>query len=332
MTVYVISGPMAAGKSTVARALAACFERGVHLEGDLFRRSIVSGRVEMTAEALAQLRLRYRLAAAAADGYAAAGFDVALEDVVAGPLLGELRTAIRSRPCHVVVLMPSLDAVRRRETGRDETGYGRWTPEQLYRVFEQETRRVGIWLDTSEQTPEETVDEILAHTDRRPEGIVVVDPDPSWPALFERIAEPVRAAVADLGAAVEHVGSTAVPGLAAKPVIDIVVAVPAAGAVPAALERMRELGYVYQGDKGIPGLEAFLWPPDAPRHHLYVVVAGDPPHADRVRFRDRLRADPELAAQYAELKRSLAVRFPRDWLAYGEAKTDFVDRVLGAQR
>jgi hypothetical protein len=166
--VYLIAGPMAAGKSTVAHLLASRFERGVHLEGDVFRRSIVSGRVEMTPEpspqALDQLRLRYRLAAAAADAYAEAGFSVVLEDVVAGPLLGELRTAIHSRPCHVIVLLPSRDAIAAREAGREQQGYGAWTVEQLYDGFAASTPRVGIWLDTTSLTPDETVDEILART------------------------------------------------------------------------------------------------------------------------------------------------------------------------
>jgi hypothetical protein len=159
---------MAAGKSTVARLLAARFERGVHLEGDIFRRSIITGREDPTPEmahgALAQLRLRYRLAAAAADGYFEAGFTVVLEDVVAGPLLGEMGTMVRSRPCHVIVLLPSSDAVAAREAGRDHRGYGAWSVAQLHDVFVSETPRVGIWLDTSELTPEETVDLILERT------------------------------------------------------------------------------------------------------------------------------------------------------------------------
>ena len=165
---YLITGPMAAGKTTVARLLAARFSRGVHVEGDVFRRSIVSGRVEMTPDpspqALEQLRLRYRLAAAAADTYFAAGFCVALEDVVAGPLLSEYATMIRSRPCHTIVLIPSAEAIAEREAAREQTGYGIWPVEQLYEGFVSSTPRLGIWLDTTTVTPEEAVEAILAQT------------------------------------------------------------------------------------------------------------------------------------------------------------------------
>ena len=165
--VYLISGPMAAGKSTVARLLAARFERGVHVEGDLFRRSIVGGRVEIepdaAPEAIEQLRLRYEIAAAAADRYFAAGFTVALEDVAAGPLLAEYAALVASRPLHVVVLIPSVAVLAAREQARPEAGYARWSIDGLHEEFALRTPRLGLWLDTSKQTPGQTVEAILAH-------------------------------------------------------------------------------------------------------------------------------------------------------------------------
>jgi predicted kinase len=166
--VFLITGPSASGKSTVAGLLARRFSRGVHLEGDFFRRSVVAGRNEMTPtpsrEALEQLRLRYRLGAAAADAYFEQGFTVVLEDVVAGSLLNECVGMIRSRPVHVVVLMPTIDAVSTRAYSRASSGYGRWTVAGLYELFEKDTPRIGLWLDTSEQSAEETVQAILSGT------------------------------------------------------------------------------------------------------------------------------------------------------------------------
>lgn len=168
MTVFLLSGPSAAGKSTVAQLLAARFSRGVHLEGDVFRRSIVSGREDpapdLIPEAQEQLLLRYRLAAAAADTYADAGFAVVWEDVVAGPPLPACERLVRNRPLHVVVLMPRLEIVAARELARSGSAYERWPLEQLYRLFEDGTPRSGLWLDTSEHTPEQTADEILARS------------------------------------------------------------------------------------------------------------------------------------------------------------------------
>jgi hypothetical protein len=111
--------------------------------------------------AMQQLRLRYRLAAAACAEYVRNGFTVVVEDVVAGPLLQEAVDLLAIGPERVFVLMPAREVVAVRERGRDAKGYGTWSVDELYDVFEAETPRIGSWLDTSNLTPEETVDAIL---------------------------------------------------------------------------------------------------------------------------------------------------------------------------
>jgi chloramphenicol 3-O-phosphotransferase len=128
----------------------------------------VAGREEMTPdaseEALAQLRLRYRLGALAADTYHASGYVVVLEDVIAGEELDRYVAWIRARPLHVVVLLPTEEAIAERENRRSTTGYSEWDIADLRRDFAEGTPRIGLWLDTSEQTPVETVDEIVARS------------------------------------------------------------------------------------------------------------------------------------------------------------------------
>ncbi|MDX6314888.1 MAG: hypothetical protein QOF44_4352 [Streptomyces sp.] len=162
---YLITGIPASGKSTVARELAGRLPRSAHVNGDVFRRMVVGGRAEMTpaldGEALRQLRLRHEIAAAAADAYAAAGFVPVLQDVILGDELARTISLIRTRPLHVVVLAPSPRAVAQRDAGRRKTAYGTWTPADLDRALHEETPRFGLWLDTTDQTPAETVDAIL---------------------------------------------------------------------------------------------------------------------------------------------------------------------------
>lgn len=167
--VVVITGIMAAGKSTVAQALAERLPRAAHVRGDVFRRMIVSGGQEYepgaAAEAEAQLRLRYGLSAATADAYAAAGFVAVVQDVILGEQLTSYVDLLRTSPVHVVVLAPRPDAVAAREAGRGKTGYGAWTVEDLDTGLRSGTPRIGLWLDSSDLTVDETVDAILAGLD-----------------------------------------------------------------------------------------------------------------------------------------------------------------------
>lgn len=167
--VVLITGVMAAGKSTVAQALAERLPRAAHVRGDVFRRMIVSGREEYVPGVggeEAQLRLRYRLAAATADAYAEAGFTAVVQDVVLGEELTAYVDLIRTRPLHVIVLAPDPAAVTAREAGRAKTGYGAWTVEDLDRGLRTQTPRIGLWLDSSALTVGETVDAIIEGRER----------------------------------------------------------------------------------------------------------------------------------------------------------------------
>jgi len=153
--------------------------------------------------------------------------------------------------------------------------------------------------------------------------IVVVDYDPVWPRLFETLQAPIWDAVADVAIAIEHVGSTAVPGLAAKPVVDMDVVVPP-DQVAAAIARLARLGYEHKGDLGVPGREAFRYPVGMPRHHVYVCPTGTLALANHLAIRDALRADPSAARAYGALKKRLAVACADDVDAYVAAKTGFL--------
>ncbi len=164
--VFAITGIMASGKSTIAQHLAEYFDKSVHVRGDIFRKMVVSGRVEMTPdmpeEAWRQLRLRYQLTIATVKAYWEAGFTVVVQDNIFGE---EWETVLRSIPCqplYAIVLCPTPAVVAEREQNRSKRGYGAWTPMALDRGLREQTARLGLWLDSSDQTPEETTRMILS--------------------------------------------------------------------------------------------------------------------------------------------------------------------------
>ncbi len=161
---------------------------------------------------------------------------------------------------------------------------------------------------------------------------VVVPYDPQWPALFAGLRAHVDAALAGLPHVTEHVGSTAVPGLDAKPIIDMDAVVPAAGWVAAAVAALGQAGWRHEGDLGITGREAFAPPAELPYHHLYVVVSGSAAYRDHLDLRDFLRSHPGHAARYAERKRALAPLLRIDREAYTQGKADMVTEFLRVAR
>ncbi len=158
---------------------------------------------------------------------------------------------------------------------------------------------------------------------------------PAWPEQFAAEAAELRTVLAPwLAGSIEHIGSTAVPGLTAKPVIDIMAPVRSLSEAVPAVEALAALAYVHFPYKPAEMLW-FCKPSPAHRtHHLHLVAAGGDAWHRRLAFRDALRRDPSLAVRYAELKRQLAAAHAHDRDAYTEAKSAFVEAALrgGSER
>ena len=159
--------------------------------------------------------------------------------------------------------------------------------------------------------------------------VKVVAYSAEWPRLFARERRRLRAALGARALAVEHVGSTAVAGLCAKPIIDIGIAVGSLADVAACVAPLERLGYEYLGDRHGTGQHFFARGGDSCRtHYVHVVAHDDPQWAVYLRFRDRLRADPAARDEYARLKRALAAAHAADRAAYTRNKEAFIRRIL----
>lgn len=163
-------------------------------------------------------------------------------------------------------------------------------------------------------------------------SIVVADYDPAWPAAFEQERESLHTALGPLVLAVEHIGSTSVPGLAAKPIIDLQLSVrDLEEARSGCIGPLQALGYAYmpQYEARLPGELFFRKGLSGPwTHHLHVLPGDHPRWRRRLLFRDYLRGHPEVVHAYAKLKRDLAAAFDDDISGYMNAKTAFVAATL----
>ena len=163
--------------------------------------------------------------------------------------------------------------------------------------------------------------------------VIVATYDPSWPEIFAGEAQAIHRVLGDVLIGIEHVGSTAIPGLAAKPVIDIVVSVTSleAGMV---VPSLAALGYDCRGENGIPGRLFFRkgLVEFKRTHHLHLVEAGHEQWTSMLAFRDYLRAHPGDVRRYEELKRALAVKFQDNRRAYTNGKAEFVQTILKMAR
>lgn len=156
--------------------------------------------------------------------------------------------------------------------------------------------------------------------------VTVLPYDPQWPQHFEAIRQELAPALGNLALAIEHVGSTSVKGLAAKPIIDIDVVIRDTTPLSDVIAALADIGYEHEGDLGIPRREAFRYDgkPHLQKHHLYVCPESSPELRRHIVFRDYLRNHPEDAAQYGRVKLEAAALYPEDIDGYMAHKSKFI--------
>jgi GrpB-like predicted nucleotidyltransferase (UPF0157 family) len=161
-----------------------------------------------------------------------------------------------------------------------------------------------------------------------PDRIQILPYDPAWGGKYEEARTEILRAVGEEARSIEHIGSTAVPGLHAKPIIDILLALDVFPPSSRAIAALQGLGFEYLGEHGIADRHFFR--KGKPRSfHLHGVQPGSDLWTQHIRFRDLLRAEPVLRAEYSSLKVSLAKRFGGDRQSYTDAKGDFIRRAIG---
>lgn len=161
-----------------------------------------------------------------------------------------------------------------------------------------------------------------------PQHIVVVDYDPLWPLLFRKEADAISRILGDNLVLIHHIGSTSVPFLAAKPIIDIMPVVKDLSGVDAVSEEFVKLGYEYLGEFGIKGRRYLRKGGQERTHQIHIFQMEDDTNILRhLAFRDYLRSHRDVAMEYAELKKDLAARFPYDIDGYCDGKDAFVKKI-----
>jgi len=159
-------------------------------------------------------------------------------------------------------------------------------------------------------------------------GTVRLDPyTDEWERIFKEEAARLQAALGSDILDIQHVGSTSIPGMTAKPIIDIAIAVRNIKDASVCIAPVEELGYEYKGENGIPGRLFFA--KGSPRtHHIHINEMGSRGWQNQILFRDYLILHPDFAREYAHLKLELAQRYPTDRQSYLDCKAPFIERVL----
>lgn len=171
--------------------------------------------------------------------------------------------------------------------------------------------------------------EQIIEDEMRTSYVTVIPYSDQWERDFLKIKDEIKSALGELAESIEHVGSTSVRGLSAKPVIDIDVVISDSSVLSDVIAALGRIGYQHEGDLGITGREAFRYDgkDHLQKHHLYVCPDDSSELKKHIAFRDYLRSHPEAAAEYSRIKEEGAALYPEDIDRYIEYKTPFIEKI-----
>ena len=158
--------------------------------------------------------------------------------------------------------------------------------------------------------------------------MIVVEYSTEWPRIYQQERLVLQRLLGDEWVRCHHIGSTSVPGLSAKPVVDILIEVRSLASLDSLSEMMKSIGYEPKGEFGIPGRRYFPKGGDQRTHHIHAFAAGDPQIAKYLALRDYLRTSPEAVAEYAAIKRAASLAHETDPEGYVAFKHDFVEAMV----
>ncbi len=330
--IVIINGPLGVGKTEVAWKLIDKFDRAAMLDGDYL--GAVRPFEIYDDQRIAYL---YDTICHMARFHAEHGYHNLVVDYIfeTPESLAQLRRALNEIDdvtyAYRLTCRPEEIEQRVRKRGNSDPAFLAWELQRFRELQGIQDRNawrgdLGFVIDTTGLTIEEVADAIWRDLTSE---VTIVPYDPTWPVMYEAEREKIVTALGDRIAEIHHVGSTAVPGLPAKPIIDIMLAVRKLEDAIDCIGPLSDLGYAFIDYP--QNTERRFFRKGQPRtHHVHIVEKGSAELRDHLIFRDALRANAPWREQYATLKYDLADRHRNDRAQYSESKTEFVRRVLSS--
>lgn len=328
----IINGPLGIGKTETAWELLGLFDKAIMMDGDyLGAVQPFSIADEQRVDYLYQT-LRHTAAWHFQHGYRNFVINYVFEEAESASSLRRMLAEIDPEIYTFRLVCADAEIERRIHNRSSDPERVDWELIRYKQLVEIQNRNaaygdLGYVLDTTHLTARQAAQRIWENLH---ETVEIVPYDPAWAEIFTQERARIAQALASQEPCIEHIGSTSVSGLAAKPIIDILVSIPSLENAWRCIAPLAELGYTFVDYP--ENVERRFFRRGFPRtHHIHIVQSGGREEREKLAFRDALRADPDLQQRYQALKQALAAVHPNDRARYAQEKTDFVRQILAAR-